>query len=811
LSYRPARRARFDAGSWYTDSVLATPRTAVTLLALAAFTLGCGGGSATSGGRASSGGKSPIAQRRSDEHPPLVLVARTGDPNGAVAFAAVHDSGASASTAAATVLAMRLRERGFSEVRSRAQALGFTVDTAVANGAEARRFVDAVRSALDAPTRTGEPALDAALAALVALGHRRLAGAGTAAVADCTGELAVRADEPALDRARLPGAVATVLGAVRSVERSAFAAVGSGDVLRETEDALASGSDWPDGSPVDDAWPERSLTAADFAGTEPRRLSIAVRLASPGAALGAAEALGDSGSVLSRRLEALRPPWRVERAAATVRPRGACLRVDVVPPAGDPGPSGGEIARVLTLVSDETDRALTEASRRGESALEEAVVRPTDPGDAAAAAAWRGLADRLPAGSTRRFIAYAAPAVDRGRVDLGRAMAEHREALARPIFETRVRSESGQSGFWLLAASACGTASESRDDAGEAASLVSALALAERTSNGVVFEPWIAADGIGLLAHAPRASASELPAVHAQRVASALGDLIATLRPNPTARLTAREELLAALGRKPRPGFALMLEELSQGHPSWLEPRGTFAALGAAASQSFDAALQHWLGSPLRLAVLANGDASQAEIARRELERWVSPVRGEALRCPPAPRLEPKAGELTLHTTAGEISESAYLGVPLARFDGRMPLEARAALYLMNRTGGWLERAIADLPATASATALGGPRAAALVVRLAAPAEQREPALARIRALFDRFSTGIATTADVTLADRELARADAAERRDPRRRIVDLWRGAGPPARLDAARLAKFLAEVGRSGRLVVVVAPPNG
>jgi hypothetical protein len=390
-------------------------------------------------------------------------------------------------------------------------------------------------------------------------------------------------------------------------------------------------------------------------------------------------------------------------------------------------------------------------------------------------------------------------------------MAELRESLARPIFETRVRAESGQSGFWLLAASTCGTAGESVADAGEAASLVSALALVQKSRDGVLFEPWIAPDGIGILAHAPRLSAAELPAEHARRVASALGDLIATSRPTPTARLTAHEELLDALGRTPRPGLSLMLDELSQGHPSWLEPRGTIAALGPAASQSFDAALQHWLASPLRLSVLANGDTTQAEVARRELERWISPIRGDAFRCPAPARLEPpRTGELTIMTTPSENAESAYLGVPLSRFEGRLSLEARASVVLLNRTGGWLDRALADLPATASATVLGGPRAAALIVRLAAPREQRDPALARIRALFDRFATGIATSADVAFADRELARADAAERRDPRRRIVELWRGAGPAARLDGGRLAKFLAEIGRAGRLVVFVVPPG-
>jgi hypothetical protein len=781
------------------------------MLLLAAFTAACGGGSGTSGPHAAAGRTSPVAQRRSDDHPPIILVARSGDPHGAVAFAAVHDRGASASLAAAALLSQRLREGGIADVRSRAQALGFTLDVPVANGKEAQRFVAALGRALESPPRPGEPALDAAQAALGALGNRRLAGAGTSSVAACTGELGVRADEPALDRARLPGTLAELLVAIRSVERAAFAAVGPADVLGSTEDALAGGSDWPEGDPVEDAWPDRNLTAVDFAGTEPRRLSLALRLASPGTALEAADALGNAGGVLARRLETLRPPWRLERAAATVRPRGACLRVDAVPPPGDPGPTGTEIAKVLALVSDEVSREVASSSEKGEGALEEALVKPTDPGDAAAAAAWRGLANRLPAGATRRFVAYAAPLADRGRVDLGRAMAELRETLSRPILETRVKTEVGQSGFWLLAASTCGTASESRADAGEGASLVSALALAGRGRDGVVFEPWIATDGIGLLAYAPRLSASELPALQAQRVASALGDLIATARPSPTVRLTAREELLDALGRAPRPAFSLLLDELSQGHPSWLEPRGTMAVLGAAPAQSFDAALQHWLASPLRLSVLANGDASQAEVARRELERWIQPIRGDALRCPHAPRIEPRTGELTLQTTPGDIAETAYVGVPLQRFEGRLPLEARAALFLLNRTGGWLERALADLPATAAATSVGGPRAAALVVRLAAPPEQRDAALARLRAMLDRFATGIATNADIALADRELARAEATERRDPRRRIVELWRGAGAVARLDTGRFLKFLAEVGRSGRLTVLVSPPNG
>lgn len=766
--------------------------------------MGCGAGQRPNGRPAD--GKSPVAERRSDDRPPLVLVARSGDPNGSVAFAAAHDAGSAASAAASAVLATRLREQGFGEVRTRAQALGFTLDAPVSSESDARRFIETLSRALATPVRPGESGLDAAQAALVGLGARRLPGPAMAAVSECAGELGVRADEALPDRARLPALVGGVFSSVRTVERAAFGAVGSEALLEAAEDALADGGDWPSGPPVNDAWPGRNFAAVDFASAESRRLSMALRLPSAGVALGVAEALGDSRSTLARRLETLRPPWRLERVSASVRPRGACLRADALPPPGDPGPTGLEVAKVLALVSDEIDREVALAGRSSGSALEEALVRPTDPGEAAAAAAWRGLAERLPAGAARRLVAYAAPLSDRTRVDLGRGMAELREAQARSMFELRARTEMGQAGFWLLVASTCGTGGESLADAGEAASLVSALTLAQKSSDGVSFEPWIATDGVGILAHAPRHSPAESPVEQARRVASALGDLLSTARPTPTVRLTAHEGLLDSLGRAPRPGLSLSLEELTQGHPSWLEPRGTIQALGAAASKSFDAALQHWLGSPLRLAVLANGDASQADIARRELERWISPVRGDAVRCPAPGRVEPRSGDVTLTTTEGEVTESAYVGVPVPRFEGRLPLEVRATVFLLNRRGGWLDRALGDLPAQASATALGGPRAAALIVRVAAPAEVREQALARIRALFDRFPSGVATSAEVTLADRELGRADAAERRDPRRRIVELWRGAGAPGRLDAAKLVKFQADLGRTGRLVVLV-----
>jgi len=77
-------------------------------------------------------------------------------------------------------------------------------------------------------------------------------------------------------------------------------------------------------------------------------------------------------------------------------------------------------------------------------------------------------------------------------------------------------------------------------------------------------------------------------------------------------------------------------------------------------------------------------------------------------------------------------------------------------------------------------------------------------------ALVAGIPSGIATAQEVALADKELDRTDGIERRDPRRRVVELWRGSPTLGRLDAARLAKFLADLGKAGRLVVVVTPPG-
>jgi hypothetical protein len=114
------------------------------------------------------------------------------------------------------------------------------------------------------------------------------------------------------------------------------------------------------------------------------------------------------------------------------------------------------------------------------------------------------------------------------------------------------------------------------------------------------------------------------------------------------------------------------------------------------------------------------------------------------------------------------------------------------------------------MPASATALALGGPDHAALVVEVVATEGQRDVALARLRALFERLVSGKVAPSDLDFARRKLEQSDAGELLDPRRRAIATWRNARPAAEppLDAARLAQWLATLRRSGAVVVNVVP---
>jgi hypothetical protein len=765
----------------------------------------CGGDTQKAGARSGHDASGPtVARRRLEDRPPLVLVRRDGDPFAAVAFAVATDQGSLPSVATATLLRARLAAKGFN-VRAQPSGVGLSLTVLVPNAMEGRRFVQVVGTALEQPVTAGEPGLEAVRAAVQTLSAARAPGPAEAAVNACSGEPVLpetsKSWDPASEKGR--GDLAGWLEAAHSLRRAAFAAVGAADVLAAVEDALARASDWPNGDSLEDPWPARDELGVDFSAGATRRLSLALRLPSEDVAARAARALAAPQATLSRRLASLRPAWQLDRSAAIGRFRGACLRVDAVPVHAELGPSATEVARALGIVAEEARDAVLH-SARGD--LDEAIVGATDPAEAAAAAAWRALVGHGEPGAQRSAVAYVTLPAERPRFDLTAAIIAERQADKEPLFEVVRRAEPGQGRLWALFAPTCGTSVESALTAGEAALIVSALSRVAPNGD-VTVEPWLAPDGIGLLAGTRRREPGESSHAQAERLGRALGELIATARPSPTELATARAELASGLGGELHRGYFVTLDALTDGHPSWLEPRGTFASLASAPAGGYEAALGRWLGRPFRLAVLANGDATQSEVVRRELEHWLRPGRGDVARCPSRSHPSAQSSELTL-AVSGDAPEGSYVGIPFPAFERRLPVEARATLVLLNRSGGFLDQALSELQASATALALGGPDAAALVIEVVAAEGQRQAAVERVRALVERLASGRLAAADIETARRELAQSEATELLDPRRRLIATWRGvarAEPP--LDAARLFAWLASLRRSGAVVVNVA----
>jgi hypothetical protein len=737
------------------------------------------------------------------------LVARGGDPRPAIAFAASHARGSAVSAALTGLLAARLEAAGVAGVEARAHGLGLELSRLLDSPGEAAPFMRAVRDALARPILASDAALGRARRELEALKALSFAGPGEAAAAACSGELGLPDGAPALDLGTAAGIARLDAARVAlfQTEAAAFAALGSEPVLEAATRAVSSEERWPSGDPDADPWPEQDQVFVDTA-SGARRLTFALRLGNADAAIGAGLSLGARDSELLRHLEAQNPPWRLERASAIARRRGACLRLDLAPPRGDPGPNALEAARVAAVVEESALRALSGAVP---GALDESVLRPSDPQRAAALAAWRTLPASVESAAPRSTLAYSVePSSHATSAELATAFASVRRQLQRPSFEVLSRAEPGQGEFWLLLASNCGTTSESSKDAGALALALRALS-ARVSDPGVSLEPWINVDGAGLLAHAPRAAAGESPAEQATRVARALGRALAP-RLNGGEVGTARAQLLDELGSRPFAGWALALEGLSGGHPSWLEPRGTWSSVSELSTEELERSRRALLGGPLRLAVLASRGEGQVTVAAHELETWLLTSRGEAGVCPENRAEGPRHGEARYEGRGvGNSSEGAYVGVVFGESGPTAARVAELSEAALNRAGGLLERALsaAGGGARARARALGATRRPALIIEIRALPEQLADAVARVRGLLDQLSRTGLSADEGSQAVRELSRAEANARFDPRRRIVELWRGARP-LELDPSALRRFAGAFGSGFHWVVLEQKPE-
>ena len=747
---------------------------------------------------------SPIELRTPNKRPPIQLVQRDGDPHPAVALALVHPHGSIASAALAGLLRERMGHQGFDGLQVRVHDLGLIARAGVGSAREAEKLVQALSQTLAQPVSANDPTLQAAQARVEALAARRWVGSADAHVRECAGEAGIGPDARLPERAQLEaGLLESWRAAVHSPRSAAFAAVGSRRFLDGVARAVASLRPWPDSSRPRDTWPEGDTVGSDEA-PGVQRISVALRTAAQAATLEAADALGLPDTSLLLRLRTIDDEWQLTRVTATLRPRGACLRVDLEGPAQPTAPLK-TITQLTAATLDEAQRALAKAPDR-DFALELSILENTDPRDVAGTAAWQVLVNQQKAGPRRRHVAYvgsAVPPSDDFATALSRA---ERQAQRSPV-EVRSEVETGQGELWALLASPCGTVAETTETAGLRAIALRALADAHPVFQGVSIEPWITPDGVGLLAHGPRRSPDETALQHADRVGDALGRVLAGEPLGGDTIAQTRDELATEVGPGPRPSWWLVLAGLAPEHTAWLEPRGTWQSISAASTRAVTASRHALLAEPLRMAVLASFEEAQGDAAVRAAARWLGPFRSGKTQCPQPPTAPAQPGIREMETTPGPANVAAHLGVRLPQTPVGLPAEAYYTVWLLNREGGWLDRALRapSLAASARAELLGGSQAAALVVTLDARQDQTDEALAQLRALFQRIATGTVTPREARAAEAAHRRVLARSALSPRRRIVDLWR-ATPSRAPTLESLRRYHARAFAPDRHVAVV-----
>jgi hypothetical protein len=816
------------------------------------------------GALAACGGPAPVGPRAPNHgttrslgagRPRLAVIARDGDAESAVAVAVdtegiAPDRGAMPGVALAALVEARLRGRRARDAGDGSEAAvravggwgGWRLRALATTPANAAELAASVREAMLAPVTDHDPALPDVLKKVEALTHRPLPDRALAPVAQCTGEAW------GLDGEAMPteADLETWRQAAHGTGRVAFAVAGADDVAIAVADTLARAGAWPAAQaarPTPWPPPEQPAVAYDASSeiaAGSARIVLTARTASPDRVVQIAGTLGDPRGPLASRLAALDAPGRIESVVATAHPDGGCLAVTIDLSARDLQRLGPpRIATAAALARQEATVEIAEPSGEpragdagdGREVLTDVATQAADPRDAAERAAWWSLAaPRTVAGEDLRVSLYVGLAASRDagatatlpgdaiRAEIDRAtMAWHT-----PVVEARVRVERGQGETWVLLASPCGTLGEAADaGSGAAAAYAAGLEASDVGSGGgggdARIEPFVSAEGVGVIAHGPRRGGESAPA-QARRLADLAARAFAAQAPASGRVDQARAALAAQARASDALVFGTASAALTQGHPSWLVPLGVRDGLGSLSDDDVAARAAALRAGPLRVAVMASEDRAQADVAVRAVDRWVARRPGEARACAAVPSVHPRPGTYAVDLPPG-AAPVAILALPLAP-DAASRSAATELAAALDGPDGWLARALGGnvgdgagpLAGSWRATVVGPLQAQALAIRVTANEGSLDAAVAQVRGLLDRLRQGAIKEEDLARATRTIGRAALSASLDPRQRIVALWRGASndatsaPPA-LDALRA--WTASALRDDGLVIVAARP--
>ena len=812
-----------------------------TSIAALLVTVGCGAHTPGPGLRANGGGRAFGTRSTGDERPPLAVVAREGDARGALAVAVstagiAPDRGALAAVALAALVQERLATRGV-DASLVGGWDGWRLRALVGSPADMARLVEAVRIAMLTPVSADEAALTAVVRRSAALARRPLPDRALVDAARCTGE-AYGAGE---GEAPTPLELESWRRAAHGLGRVAIASAGSPALADAAAQMLSRAPAWPRSAPATPSpWPALSAPSVVYEASGEvapgaARIVVTARTATPERAVAAAPALGDARGPLASRLAALDAPARVRSVVATAHGDGGCVATTIDLAARDLlADAPARIATAAALARQELAVEIADGASPGDlgSAL---TRRAADPRDAAERAAWWSLAGDRPGASDDHprmalTVGVAASKDAAGSTDLAGAIRAEIDratfAWQAPLVDGRKLVERGQGEAWVLLASTCGTGPESSGDAGVGAAVaMAAAAQAADDARDIQVEPFVAIDGVGVLVHGP-ARAGESPQAHARRLADSTARAFAADEIEPTRIAQARAAMIARAAATDARALAGLAGALAPGHPSWLAPEGTLFGIASLSDATVAARAAAIRAQPLRVAVVANVDAAQADAAVRAVDRWVARRPGESRGCSAAGAgPSPRAGTYAVDLPAGTVSE-VLIGVPFATADAASRIAGTWLAAALDGTDGLLAHALganagADATGTPDALArawsvavLGAPQAPALVVRLVGSDASLDAAVAQVRALLDRLRRGALRDEDRARAGGALARARLAASLDPRARVIDLWRGE-PTATTPAAALPSledlraFAAATLRDEAFVIVAARP--
>lgn len=748
--------------------------------------------------------------------PPLTIIGREGDPRPGLVAAIATGQSPEMNAALAGLLAGRLEAAGVA-VDAVSDGAGFRLLLTLGDGG-ASPFLEALALAMASPLRADEPALERARAHVAALRRRPLDSPALLPLARCAARgadiastMTWRNDAPGLGRLE----TARREGFVR--QRTAIAVVGPQELGEDVAGDLADVDGWPDGTPSPATWPDAEAHGAFRSPSVDAgrlRLDVAVRVGSAVAASTVARQLAGPTPLVGK-LGALERPWRVAAVEATALPRGGCLslRLTESPMAGPTITDEEGIARAsasaaeaVRVLQAELDLALAEPAEAFEVTRE--IIEADAAIDVASRAAWWILSQPVerPPRLATALVVSAEDATTASPDDEAITTA-YRDAVARAerppttdLAGRQVAVEPGQGQLWILVGNPCALSHEGSWDAGRAA-LGAAAASAGALSEEVTVEPWVTGHGVGILAHGGMRRPDEPAAALARRVADAAGRAYTMVAPPQDRLQEAKMAALAAFGGERGVALAAFAERASPSYPGWLAPWGQPDRLASVDAVDAAARWAEVVRGPTRIAVIANHDAAQADVAVRRVERWLPPT-SVGDRCAERADTEaPRPGVRALAAGRDPVA-SAILGVAF-------PAEERAAAattraWLLDADGP-LRSALASLVRHLDVRVVEGGGRAALVVLLQTSRDRMGPARKAAREILASLGHKPPDEATFEALRREHDRAELRHRALAETRIGRLWANRGPDEPPSYAAYQQWLGRRLDPSQLIVV------